>query len=330
MATLRVPDFVPPASEDSEELMKAFEGFGKEEEVIIRILGHRNASQRKKIREMYERLYDKPLVEELQSELFCHFRDAVILWTYDPAERDARLANKALNSWRKGIIPFLKVRGKGIITNLQVIVEIACATPPDHLMAVRQAYCSLFGCSLEEDITSNVSLPVRKVLLGLVSSYRYEGNVVDSNIANSEATKLYEAIQSKHLDDDEFLWILGTRNFFQLKKTFECYQNKYRNSIYQDIKSRGNGVLELVLGVIIWCIDSPEKHFAEVIRASVVGLGTDEDSLTRAIVARAEIDMKKIKEEYYKVNKTSLDDAVHNDTSRDYRRFLMTLIEDKN
>ncbi|XP_052193070.1 annexin D3-like [Diospyros lotus] len=329
MATLRVPLFVPPASEDSEELMKAFEGLGTDEGAIISILGHRNASQRKKIREMYERLYDKPLVEELHSELSGDFRDAVILWTHDPAERDARLANKALNSCSKGIISHLKVRGKDTITHLQVIVEIACATPPDHLMAVRQAYCSLFDCSLEEDITSKVSLPVRKVLLGLVSSYRYNGNVVDSNIANSEATKLYEAIQSKHLDDDEFLWILGTRNFFQLKKTFECYQKKYRNSIYQDIKSRGNGILELVLGVVIWCIDSPEKHFAEVIRASVVGLGTDEDSLTRAILARAEIDMKKIREEYYKENKTSLDDAVRDDTSGDYRSFLMTLLGDK-
>ena len=68
----------------------------------------------------------------------------------------------------------------------------------------------------------------------------------------------------------------------------------------------------------------------QVIRASVVGLRTDEDSLTRAIVARAEIDMKKIREEYNKENKTSLDDAVRDDTSGDYRRFLMTLLGDKN
>lgn len=75
----------------------------------------------------------------------------MILWTYDPPERDARLANEALKSRKKSI------------TQLQIIVEIACANTPHHLMAVRQAYCSLFDCSLEEDIVSNVPLPVRKV-----------------------------------------------------------------------------------------------------------------------------------------------------------------------
>lgn len=75
----------------------------------------------------------------------------MILWTYDPAERDARLANEALKSKKKGI------------NQLQVIVEIACASTPHHLVAVRQTYCSLFDSSLEEDIIANVSLPVRKV-----------------------------------------------------------------------------------------------------------------------------------------------------------------------
>lgn len=70
----------------------------------------------------------------------------------DPHERDARLANKALKS------------KKQCITQLQVIVEIACASSPHHLVAMRQAYCSLFDCSIEEDIISCVSQPVRKVI----------------------------------------------------------------------------------------------------------------------------------------------------------------------
>jgi hypothetical protein len=75
----------------------------------------------------------------------------VILWTQDPPERDAKLAKDALKEKKKGI------------KHLEVIVEIACASSPHHLMAVRQAYCSLFDCSLEEDITSTVDMPLRKV-----------------------------------------------------------------------------------------------------------------------------------------------------------------------
>lgn len=64
----------------------------------------------------------------------------------------------------------------------------------------------------------------------------------------------------------------------------------------------------------------------QVVRAAIIGLGTDEDSLTRAIVTRAEIDMMKVRGEYINANKSSLDNAVIGDTSGDYKDFLMTLL----
>ena len=55
-------------------------------------------------------------------------------------------------------------------------------------------------------------------------------------------------------------------------------------------------------------------------------VGTDEDSVTRVIVARAEKDLNNIKEVYYKKNSISLDDAVAKETSGDYKAFLLTLL----
>lgn len=70
-----------------------------------------------------------------------------------------------------------------------------------------------------------------------------------------------------------------------------------------------------------------DLNFVKVIRDAIVGLGTDEDSLNRAIVSRAEIDMVKVREEYFNMNKSSLEDAVIGDTSGDYKNFLITLLE---
>lgn len=64
----------------------------------------------------------------------------------------------------------------------------------------------------------------------------------------------------------------------------------------------------------------------QVIRDSIVGLGTDEDSLSRAIVTRAEFDAMKIREQYSNMYKASLDDDVIGDTSGDYKNFLLTLL----
>ncbi|KAL2898301.1 Annexin D3 [Bienertia sinuspersici] len=309
MASVIIPEVVPPPEHDSETLKRLFK------KAVIRVLGRRDASQRKKITQAYQQLYNESLFDSLRSELSGDFLNAVLLWTYDPPERDARLINEALNSKRKGV------------KYLQVIVEVACATSPHHLMAVRQAYCSLYECSIEEDIVSNVKFPLKKLLVGLVSSYRYDKELVDMSVAKLEAGHLHEAIQKKELDHDYVVWILGTRNFFQLRATFACYKQDYSSTIDQDVLKCGiDDDLQALLRIVILCIECPEKHFAELIRTSILGLGTDEDSLTRAIVTRAELDMVKIKEEHAKLYKESVEDAVIGDTSGDYKNFLLTLL----
>ncbi|XVF00300.1 hypothetical protein REPUB_Repub03eG0272900 [Reevesia pubescens] len=317
MGSLKELDIIPSPEEDSEKLKKAFQGLGTDGEGIIEILGHRNASERKKIRETYQQLYNESLIDALNSELSGNFGKAVILWTYDPAERDAELANQALKSKKKGV------------KHLEIIVEMSCASTPQHLVTVRQAYCSLFNRSLEEDIVASVPTPLKKILLGLVTSYRYDKELVDMDVANLEADRLHEAIKTKEFVHDDVVYILSTRNFYQLTTTFECYKKKHGNPIDKDILKSGKGDLKSLLKMVILCIDSPEKHFAEIVGTSINGLGTDEDSLTRAIVSRAEIDMMKVRGEYFNIYKSNLDDAVIEYTSGDYRKFLVTLLGGK-
>ncbi|CAK8561058.1 unnamed protein product [Lathyrus sativus] len=314
MASLKLPEVVPSPTQDSERLRNAFQGIGTDEKELILVLGHRNAYQRKEIRETYQQIYKESLVDRLQSELSGDFRNAIVLWTSDPSERDAKLARDALKAKRKGI------------KQLQILVEIACATSPNHLMAVRQTYCALYDCSLEEDIIASVSPPLTKILVGLVSSFRHDKVTINSEVAKSEAEKLHEAIKNKQLDDDHVVWILCTRNFFQLRETFACYKQLYNNTFEEDIKVCGKGDLASLLNVVVWCIDRPEKHFAKVIRDSIVGFGTDEDSLNRGIVTRAEIDLLKVRFEYANMFKANLDDDVIGDTSGDYKEFLLTLL----
>uniref|UniRef100_A0A7N0T333 Annexin n=1 Tax=Kalanchoe fedtschenkoi TaxID=63787 RepID=A0A7N0T333_KALFE len=315
MGTIRVPEIVPPPADDCLRLKKAFEGLGTDEEGVIWVLGRRNATQRKQITEAYQHLYKASLLDRINSELSGDFKKAVLLWVYDPAERDARLIREALKATKKRV------------KQLEVLVEVACTTPPTHLVAVRKAYSLLFHSSIEEDIHSNVaSAALRKLLVGLVSSFRYDGEVVDTNLAISEAVELYKCIKARLFQSNRFLWILSTRNVFQLRETFECYHRSFKNPIEQDIKSSGKGDLETVLSLVARCIHKPEMHFAEVIREAIIGIGTDEDSLTRAIVTRAEVDMVKIKTAYSEMYKSTVESAVDGDTSGDYKAFLMTLL----
>lgn len=152
-------------------------GWGTDEKALIEILGHRTAAQRGEIAVAYEGLYNETLLDRLHSELSGDFRvlcslcflcciesmawiadltyhgpvvllvpggvssqSAMMLWATNPAARDAKLAHKAL-----------KKKGDRAVW---VLVEVACASTPDHLVAVRKAYCAAYSSSLEEDVAT--------------------------------------------------------------------------------------------------------------------------------------------------------------------------------
>ncbi|KAL4204018.1 hypothetical protein AMTRI_Chr01g107600 [Amborella trichopoda] len=315
MSTITVPHPPPSATDDSEKLREAFEGWGSDKKTIISILGHRNASQRKLIREAYAEIYKEDLCKRLEYELIRHFERAMLLWALDPAERDAVLANGAL---RKGE------------TCDRVVLEIACARSAEELLMVRRAYHERFKRSLEEDIASHTTGDIRKLLVAMVSSYRYEGPEVNASLASKEAQALNDAIQSNCFNDEEVIRILSSRSKHQLNATLNKYKDYFGTHIIKNLKSSPEDKFIPAIRIMIRCIYSPQKYFEKVIRHAIVGLGTDEEMLTRAIITRAEVDLSEIKEAYQKRNSKSLEKAVADDTSGDYKDFLLTLLGAEN
>lgn len=56
-------------------------GWGTDEKALIRILGQRNAAQRKAIRETYLELYNESLIDRIHAELSGDFRVCLLLVT---------------------------------------------------------------------------------------------------------------------------------------------------------------------------------------------------------------------------------------------------------
>uniref|UniRef100_A0A5B6YHL9 Annexin n=1 Tax=Davidia involucrata TaxID=16924 RepID=A0A5B6YHL9_DAVIN len=311
MATLVVPQSVPSPTEDCEQLRKAFAGWGTNEALIIEILAHRNAVQRKVIRETYAATYGEDLLKELDKELSSDFERVVLLWTLEPAERDAFLANEAT---------------KLLTANNWVLMEIACTRSSYDLFMVRKAYHARYKRSLEEDVAYHTSGDFRKLLVPLVSSFRYEGDEVNMTLAKSEAKILHEKISEKAYNHEELIRILTTRSRAQLNATLNHYNNAFGNAINKDLKTDPKDEYLTLVRATIKCLTYPEKYFEKVLRLAINKLGTDEWALTRVVTTRAEVDMQRIKEEYHKRNSVPLDRAISGETSGDYEKMLLALI----
>nr|P51074.2 RecName: Full=Annexin-like protein RJ4 [Fragaria x ananassa]AAF01250.1 annexin [Fragaria x ananassa] len=310
MATLvSPPNFC--AKEDAEALRKSVKGWGTNEKAIISILGHRNAGQRKEIRAAYEQLYQEDLLKPLESELSGDFEKAVYRWTLDPADRDAVLANVAI---------------KKSTDVYNVIIEISCIHSPEELLAVRRAYQLRYKHSVEEDLAAHTTGDIRKLLVALVTAYRYDGHEINAKLANSEADILHDAIKDKAFNHEEIIRILSTRSKTQLMATFNKYRDDQGISISKNLLEEGANDFQKALHTAIRCLNDPKKYFEKVLRNAIKRVGTDEDALTRVIVTRAERDLRDIKEVYYKKNSVPLEQAVAKDTSGDYKAFLLTLL----
>ncbi|XP_077249932.1 annexin Gh1-like [Tasmannia lanceolata] len=311
MSTVTFPTSIPSPIEDSEQLHKAFAGWGTNEKLIISILAHRNAGHRKLIRQTYSETYGEDLLKSLEKELTSNFEKAILLWALDPAERDALLGNEAARKFNP---------------SNHVLIEIACARSSNELFVVRQAYHARYKRSLEEDVAAHITGDFRKLLMPLITSYRYEGAEVNMTLAKSEAKILHEKIGEKAYNHEEIIRILATRSKAQLYATFNHYNNEFGNPINKDLKSDPKDEFLSALRAVIRCMVCPEKYFEKVIRLAINKTGTDEGALTRVITTRAEVDMKVIKEEYYKRNSVPLDHAIAKDTRGDYEDFLLALI----
>ncbi|EOY19935.1 hypothetical protein QUC31_005893 [Theobroma cacao] len=310
MATLIAPDH-PSAVEDAEALQKACKGWGTDEKAIISVLGHRNAAQRKQIRLAYEELYQEDLIKRLESELSGDFEKAVYRWVLDPADRDAVLANVAI---------------KKISPDHHVVIEISCTRSPEELLAVRRAYQARYKHSLEEDVAAHTKGDIRKLLVALVSAFRYDGEEINTRLANSEANILHDAIKDKAFNHEEVVRILSTRSKMQLMATFNRYRDDQGTTITKKLLGESGDEFLVALRTAVRCFNDPKKYFEKVLRNSIKGIGTDEDALTRVIVTRAEKDLKEIKDLYHKRNSMPLEQVVAKDTSGDYKAFLLTLL----
>ncbi|KAL8496160.1 hypothetical protein ACS0TY_020032 [Phlomoides rotata] len=304
------------ASDELASLTKAFTGLGVDEKALISILGKCHPEQRQSFRKgnrdffiederQFERWDDRHVLQ-LRHE-FLRLKDAIVLWTMHPWERDARLVKEALY--------------KGPQHN--VVVEIACTRSSEELLGARRAYHSLFNHSIEEDVGFHVHTPGKKLLVGLVSSYRYEGPKVNEEIAKLEAKLLSDAINGgAPIENYEVVRILSTRSKLHIKSLYNHYKEISGNHLDEDFDGHS------LLKDTIQGLCAPQAYFTKVLDASLRNEVNEitKEAVSRVIVTRADEDMKQIEEEYHRNNGVHLRNKIEDVANGNYRDFLLTLI----
>lgn len=105
-------------------------------------------------------------------------------------------------------------------------------------------WTKVFDRSLDEDLESDLSGDLRRVLRSVASGNREPSNQVDLELSKKEAQELYDAGEGMlGTDEIEFVRILCSRSFCQLRATFSDYLHIADSPIEKGIRREMSGHL---------------------------------------------------------------------------------------
>ncbi|CAL8250831.1 unnamed protein product [Boreogadus saida] len=299
---------------DAGVLEKAIKTKGVDENTIIDVLVKRSNEQRQKIKEAYQRSTGKPLETALKSALKGELEEVVLALLKTPAQYDAHLLKQSM---------------KGLGTDEDTLIEVMASRTNREMEAIKVAYMEANKKELEADIKSDTSGDFRNALLTLCKAGRTEG--VNDELADSDARALYAAgEQRKGTDASVFIDILTSRSGAHLRKVFDRYSKYSKVDVSKAIDLEMKGDIESCLTAVVKCAGSRPAFFAERLNLAMKGKGSRTKILTRIMVSRSEIDMKRIKDTYRKDYGKTLYQEILDDTKGDYEKILLALCGSEN
>eukprot|EP00047_Mylnosiga_fluctuans_P005097 m.238417 g.238417 ORF g.238417 m.238417 type:complete len:969 (+) comp13299_c0_seq1:50-2956(+) len=302
------------ADEDAKRLRKAIKGLGTDNRAVISIIGNRTCAQRQQIAQAYKTNYQRDLLGDLKDDTSGNFRALLVGLMQEPAVFDAHQLHGAV---------------KGLGTNDTCLIDVLCTRTNDEIKAIKEAYKKEFSRELEGDVRGDTSGDYQNLLCAVLRCTRDESNTVDLAKAKEDAASLYNAGEGKvGTATQVFITIMTQRNYAQLRAICDAYEKLEDYDLEKSIARETSFNFRKALVTIVAFARSPPACFAERLHTAMYGVGTNSATVTRILVARAEVDLKDIALEYKRQYKSALHMKIRAETSGNYRSLLIELFGD--
>ncbi|XP_074522378.1 annexin A2-like [Halichoeres trimaculatus] len=141
-----------------------------------------------------------------------------------------------------------------------------------------------------------------------------------------DAARLETAIKTKGVDEQTIIDILTRRSYSQRREIAFEYERIAKKDLIAALKGALSGSLEaLMLGLM----KSTAQYDASELKASMKGLGTDEETLIEIVCSRNNEELTDIKKVYREMFKKEVEKDVAGDTSGDFAKLLLALVQTK-
>jgi annexin A7/11 len=223
--------------------------------------------------------------------------------------KDAELMRKAL---------------EGFGTDDSTLIEITAKRTHKQRMKIRQAYKSIYGRDLMEDLKSELSGNYLKTMLALFT------DPIEYDVDN-----LKEAVKGYGTDEDCLIEILASRPGWYIDKIKKKYKEKYKIELEEDIRGDTSGNFQKLLISLIQGKrstnqtpdkDECQKIANELYKAGEGKSGTDESIFNKYFAISSPHELLVIAREYHKLTGNLLTKAIDKEFSGDIQKLLKTIL----
>lgn len=281
-----------------------------DEAQIIEIIKKNDLKNRISISQYYKATYNTSLFDEINSTIKGDFGYCAAQMFLSPLEF---------------CVHHIK---KGIEKSNEVTIEQLTSKTVDELKLIENTYNKITSKDLKNDILKAYKGCVGKNLVNLWNIKRiyniYPDKKECENFANIlSKNKPKDWVEIENIFKDIFI----QRSPDELILIARYYLKITGKNLIDDIENETKGNIKILLKEIIYNNIMPYELFAEKLYLSMKGAGTDEETLSRVLVSRCELDMSDVRDIYKNKYNANLKDDIIDDTSGNYKNLCVYLSE---
>ncbi|PWY89458.1 Annexin [Aspergillus sclerotioniger CBS 115572] len=305
-------DFRPQA----DQLRRAMKGFGTDEKALIQILARLNPLEMAAVRSTYTQHIRRDLYKDVKSETSGYFRRGLLAIIDGPLQYDVACVREAV---------------EGIGTKEWLLNDILLSRSNADLNAIKTAYEQTYNRSLQKDVADDLSFKTQSLFSMVLRATRHEESApLDPQIIEAEAKSLHSATAARIVNNvEEVCGIFARASDNELRAINQAFQIRYNTDLTKHIEKEFSGHMEDALLHMLRTALDPAMYDAEQLEECMKGMGTKDEKLVTRIVRLHwnPKHMDQVKRAYRHRYQKELIDRVKGETSRDYQRLMVALLQ---
>jgi nitrate reductase assembly molybdenum cofactor insertion protein NarJ len=342
----------PRIEADVHALYKAMKGFGTDELLITSVLVEHSPRNIAKLKERYQEVHGRDLVEHVQSEVSGDYAAMLMRLLTGPwsLHKTGGIDQVDLNAAEYNATHLYNAGEAQWGTDEATFIAILGSSSDAEIAAIDECYRRRYNKSLARVIKSEFSGDIRKVLMAVVLPP-----------VDRLCFLLHKAMDGAGTNEAVIIQIIGNANKRTLRMVVNRYDEMYEKSLETTLDSEiggdfGKAVLSYVFADTIGEDIPPENRMvpldddvmeyfrkrdtlrkcvyyiaaldATKLRRATKGIGTDELSLTRTICNQTRDGLKRLDDAMVFRYDITLIGLVRSECSGDYCKFLVAIIRD--